>query len=219
MRYCEALTSATGYGYWFFPPVDLDLLWDGEQVFWSFSDTDEWFPLSGTDAAAIQYPGFSDTFDQLVPAALKGMSPPFLTAMPENGIIQVWTGFLAKTRPGWSLLVRAPVNLKPIPGLFTWEGIVETDLWFGPLFNNFRFIKTDTPVKLRANTPFIQVQPIPQVAYRDETVADFSVEDTSALGPEDWRRLERVLQTDPDPEARMGLYAVTIRKRPAASSI
>ncbi|HTT80194.1 MAG TPA: hypothetical protein VMF86_10990, partial [Stellaceae bacterium] len=26
MRYCDALTSATAYGYWIFPPIDIRLL-------------------------------------------------------------------------------------------------------------------------------------------------------------------------------------------------
>lgn len=213
MRYCEALTSATGYGYWFFPPIDLDLMWDGQQVFWSFGDDDEWYPLSGSASGSIQFPGFADTFDDLAPERLRGYSPPFLSVLPENGNIQIWTGYLAKTRPGWSLMVRAPVNLNPIPGLFTWEGIVETDVWTGPLFNNFRFIKTDVTVKLRANTPFLQVQPIPQTAYRGQAVEGFTASDAGSMSEADWGQLARILLPDPDQEARQGLYAVTVRRR------
>ena len=38
-RYCDALTAATGFGWWVFPPTDLDLLWDGQDVFWHCSDS------------------------------------------------------------------------------------------------------------------------------------------------------------------------------------
>lgn len=213
MRYCDALTSATGYGYWIFPPIDIRLLWDGEQISWSYGEDEEWLPLSGTDTGAVQFPDYAATFDALAPEQLKGYSPPFMTAMPEPGGIQIWTGLLAKTRPGWSLAVRPPVNLPPIPGLATWEGIVETDIWIGPLFNNFRITKTDFPVHIRAYAPFLQVQPVPQLAYREETLSDFICRPVSEMSGEDWDRLGEVLLPDPDHEARQGRYAVTVRKR------
>lgn len=213
MRYCDALTSATGYGYWLFPPLDIRLQWDGEQVFWSYGEVEEWLPLSGTDSGAVQFPDFAPDFDAVAPAELRGYSPPFLTALPELGAVQIWTGLLAKTRPGWSLSVRSPVNLPGIPGLVAWEGIVETDIWLGPLFNNFRITRTDSPVHLRAHAPFLQVQPVPQLAYREETLADFSVGGVADLTDEDWSRLGKVLLPDPDREARQGAYAVAVRKR------
>ena len=213
MRYCDALTSATGYGYWVFPPMDIRLIWDGEQVFWSYGDDEDWMPLSGTDSSAVQFPDYATLFDEQVPAELRGYSPPFLTALPELGGVQIWTGLLAKTRPGWSLSVRLPVNLPPVAGLTAWEGIVETDIWLGPLFANFRITKTDFPVHIRAETPFIQVQPIPQIAYRDENLAAYSCADPADLDETDWAQLSRVLLPHPDAELRQGSYAVTVRKR------
>ena len=52
-----------------------------------------------------------------------------------------------------------------------YEGIVETDRWFGPLFTNLRFTRTDVPVRLRADFPLAQVQPLPRLAYADSTLA------------------------------------------------
>ena len=213
MRYCDALTSATGYGYWVFPPMDFRLLWDGEQVFWSYGDDESWLPLSGTDSGAVQFPNYSAVFDASAPEALRGYSPPFLTALPELGGVQIWTGLLAKSSPGWSLSVRAPVNLPPAPGISTWEGIVETDIWLGPLFTNIRLTRTGVPIHLRAHTPFLQVQPVPQLAYREETLASFACTDAAELSGSDWDRLGEVLLPHPDHEARQGSYAVKVRKR------
>lgn len=213
MRYCDALTSATGYGYWIFPPMDLRLLWDGEQVFWSYGEDESWLPLSGTDSGAVQFPGHAAAFDAIAPDFLRGYSPPFLTALAELGGVQIWTGLLARTRPGWSLSVRSPVNLPPIPGLAAWEGIVETDIWFGPLFNNFRLTKTGVPVHIRAHWPLLQVQPVPQLAYREETLGAFACAEASELTGTDWDRLGQVLLPHPDPNVRQGSYAVMVRKR------
>lgn len=213
MRYCDALTSATGYGYWIFSPLDFRLLWDGEQIFWSFGDDESWLPLSGTPSGAAQFPDYAAVFDEVAPEALRGYAPPFLTALPELGGIQIWTGLLAKTRPGWSLSVRPPVNLPSVPGLAAWEGIIETDIWFGPLFSNFRLTKTDVPVHIRAHWPLLQVQPVPQLAYREETLASFSCSPPSELTASDWDRLGQVLLPHPDHSVRRGAYAVTVRKR------
>lgn len=213
MRYCDALTSATGYGYWVFPPIDFRLMWDGEQIFWSRDDEDDWLPVSGTSSGAIQLPGFSQVFDEVAPSYLAGYSPPFLTALPELGGVQIWTGLLVKTRPGWSLNVRSPVNLPNISGLDAWEGIVETDVWFGPLFNNFRITRTNSPVIIRSGAPFLQVQPVPQIAYSDAAQSDFTCVGPDGLGEDEWGDLSKVLLPNPDWEARQGEYAVRIRKR------
>ena len=113
LRYCDALTSATGYGYWVFPPLDIRLIWNGEEIFWSYGPDESWLPLSGTDSGAVQFPNYATAFDATAPEFLHGYSPPFLTALPEQGGVQMWTGLLARTRPGWSLSVRSPVNLPP----------------------------------------------------------------------------------------------------------
>ena len=113
MRYCDAVTSATGFGYWVFPPVDVRLLWDGEQIVWSVRRRRAVAASVRHPSGAVQFPGFAAAFDAMVPEALRGYSPPFLTALPELGAVRIWTGLLARTRPGWSLSVRPPVTSRP----------------------------------------------------------------------------------------------------------
>jgi hypothetical protein len=213
MRYCDSLTTATGYGYWLFPPIDLQLMWDGEQIFWSYDNAAAWLPLSGAASGAAQFPGFSAKFDEHAPPHLQGYSPPFLTALPELGGVQIWTGLIARTKPGWSLNVRLPVNLPPTPGLTAWEGIVETDHWFGPLFTNFRITRTDFPVLLRAHIPFLQVQPIPQMAYREDVLNTLRLNSIDDMSADDWSDFGDVLVPDEAKLDHQGTYAVRTRKR------
>ena len=119
-----------------------------------------WFPLT-----KVQFPGFADYFNKTAPAEVKDFSPSFLSAFKEPGVVQIWSGLIARTIPEWSLLVRSPVNLARSQGYENYEGIIETDRWFGPLFTNVRLTRTYVPVEFNEEYPFIQVQPVPRSAY------------------------------------------------------
>jgi hypothetical protein len=80
---------------------------------------------------AAQFPGHAARFDEAAPEGLRGCAPPFLTVLPEPGTVQIWTGLMARAAPDWSLLVRAPANLPAPGGYAVYEGIVESDRWFG----------------------------------------------------------------------------------------
>jgi hypothetical protein len=210
-RYCDAVTSASGYGWWVFPPMDLQLIWDGEAVFWHFESAPDWLPLT----SAAQFPGFSTAFNHAAPADLEGCAPPFLTALPEPGVVQIWTGLMVRTAPDWSLLVRGPANLAGTGGFSLYEGIVETDQWFGPLFTNLRLTRTHKPVQLRSDFPLLQVQPLPRLAYADETLdATDLVPDMASMRQEDWAAYHSsIVVPNDDPERGFGAYSVAVRKR------
>ena len=66
---------------------------------------------------------------------------------------------MALTQPNWSLLVRSPANYPKQDGYTAYQGIIETDEWFGPLFINLRLTRTDTPITLRTDIPLMQSSP------------------------------------------------------------
>lgn len=209
-RYCDAVTTASGFGWWVFPPIDLQLLWDGEDVYWHYEGVANWLPLR----AAAQFPHQAARFDAIAPPALRGCSPPFLTALPEPGAVQIWTGLMARSAADWSLLVRAPANL-PLPGGYAlYEGVVETDRWFGPLFTNLRLTRTDRPVVLRADFPLAQVQPLPRSAYSDSTLDWMEVVSGIAeLHPNDWAEYYQTIVVPNLSASAPGTYAVAARRR------
>lgn len=209
-QYCDAVTQASGFGWWLFAPLDLSLFWDGSEVHWTWPGHDSWLPLE-----AAQYPGLRPRFDEAVPEHLRGTAPPLLTALAEPGVVQVWTGLFARTRPGWSLLLRAPANLPPAPGYVAYEGIVEADRWFGPVFTNIRLTRTDAPVRLRADQPFLQAQPLPRAAYADATMAAMATVDRPEdFAASDWHDYEDAVA---GPALRgdrtLGQYAIAARRR------
>jgi hypothetical protein len=209
-RYCEAVTTASAFGWYLFPPLEFTVQWDGTDVIWTYEGAEAWYPLT-----SAQFPGFAGYFDGLAPPEMQGFSPPFLSALPEPGVLQVWTGHIATTRPGWSLLVRPPANLPRSQCYELFEGIVETDRWFGPLFINVRLTRTEFPIRFGPEMPLVQVQPVPRSVYAEETLGKFGyVDDLAGLTPDDWERYRAtVVKPNLDPHRRPGQYAVAARKR------
>jgi len=212
VRYCEAVCSATAFGWWLFCPIDCWVLYDGTGMFWS-QDGDTWLPLSD----ACHFPGFPEKWDEVAPPELAGMCPPFLTALGEHGgFLQVQFGLMARAAPGWGLLVRRPANFPLMTHVEHFEGIVEPESWFGPLFINLRLTKTDTPIRLRADLPLAQVQPVPCTLYGDAVLGDMQMAaprlaDFGATEWSDYTR--RVAEPNRRPDRPYGAYAVETRKR------
>lgn len=209
-RYCDAITQASAFGYYLFAPMDFSLLWDGADIFWTYAGLDRWLPLE-----AAQFPHFSAAFDAAAPADLAGLAPPFLTVLPEPGHVQLWTGLFARTAPDWSLLLRPVANLPQSGGFVPYEGIVETDRWFGPLFTNLRLTRTGTPLRISAQMPLVQAQPLPRDLYADATLDRFTnLPDLGDVSDADWDGYRRsIVAPNSRPDRPLGGYAVEGRRR------
>ena len=209
-RFCEAMRSASAFGWYLFLPIGFSLMWDGgSDIVWTYPGEDAWFPLK-----TAQFPGFATQFDRVAPKENRGFSPPFLAAFKEPGVVQIWTGLVARSAPGWSLLVRPPANLARSQSYDYFEGIVETDRWFGPLFTNIRLTRTNTPIEFDPEFPFLQVQPVLRT-FSDKKLDDFRVvHELSSLDDADWEAFRNtVVLPSSDPERRNGQYAAVSRKR------
>jgi hypothetical protein len=209
-RYCEALTSASAFGWYLFPPISFSLIWDGgSDVIWTYQGADAWLPLR-----TAQFPHFADHFDRVAPPEFRGFSPPFLSAFKEPGVVQIWSGLFARTAPDWSLLVRAPANLAHSQGYDHYEGIVETDRWFGPLFTNVRLTRTNVPVEFDAEFPFVQVQPVHRAVYGDALDAFDVVPGLDDFGSREWDDFRTtVVVPNVDPHRQRGQYAAAVRRQ------
>jgi hypothetical protein len=209
-QYCEALRSASSFGWYVFPPIDFTLQWDGAEIIWTYRGARAWYPLT-----SAQFPGFSAAFDRAAPKHLRGFAPPFLTAVAEPGIVQMWSGLFVASREDWSILVRPPANLPRSLAYDLYEGIVESDRWFGPLFTNLRLVKTDVPIHFSTETPLVQVQPLHRSTYADEISNRVGlVRGLDEYTNDVWSRYEdSMVKPNLDPARPVGAYATEVRKR------
>ena len=76
-------------------------------MMWTWEGVADWMPLK-----AAQFPDFRQFVDSLAPAEIQQYSPPFLGALQEPGLLQLWTGYVAQhVARLLCQLVRAPANL------------------------------------------------------------------------------------------------------------
>lgn len=209
-QYCEALRTASSFGWYAFTPIDFTLQWDGSEVIWTYQGARSWYPLT-----TAQFPGYQSTFNRIAPKRLRGLSPPFLTAVPAMGIIQIWTGLMIETSENWSVLVRPPANLPRNVAFDGYEGVIETDRWFGPLFTNIRLVKTDVPIHFSTEIPLLQIQPLHRSTYSEEICNSFEViGDPAEFAGSAWSKYEEtIVRPNLDPERPVAAYATAVRRR------
>ena len=215
-RYCEAVTAATGFGWWVFPPTDLQFLWDGHDIFWQCTGWQDWLPLM----PAAQFPDFASRFDEAAPASLAGCSPPFLSALPEPGTLQIWTGLMARTAPDWSLLIRAPANL-PLPGGYHH---VRGDRGIRPLVRPVVH-QSAFHAHQCAGTPAGRLSACPGPTIATRGLCRFDPRRhrydrrMAGLSEHDWANYQdTIAMPNDDPDRSFGGYATAARKRSRAAA-
>jgi len=204
-RYCEALRRASGYGWYFFPPVNFSLRLERNVTYWTYEGAKGWETLRGA-----QYPGFRRQFAQAAPEEAQPCAPLCLAAAREPGVVQIWSGYLARTAPGWSLLSRGPANIPVTEDYEHFEGMVDTDSWFGPLFINVKLTRTNSDVRFHTRYPLFQVQPVLRECYQNPA---FELLEGGDLKADDWRRFVATMDPNKDQDRALGHYAADARRR------
>jgi len=212
-QYCEALTTASAFGWYVCSPIDFHVQWDGTDLIWTRDSGATWSPVT-----RVQYPGLPEAFDDKAPEDIKDYAPPFLSTVLSGllpGALQIWTGYLVRTRRDWSLLVRPPANLPRSVGYEAYEGIMETDRWFYPLFVNLRITATDRPIFFDSGKPLVQVQPLRRETYNEADLRTAAFRHgLDEFRDADWADYRKsVVERTHSGMVRPGRYASAVRKR------
>ncbi len=220
-RVCSPMTEANGFGWYIYPPADFAVRWDGRSAEWSLLEENEptwWRSLNGGRASLLPegrnlLKNVSDDRRDSLDIFEKYGGIPFIEADPRNGsMLEIITGLLARTSPGWSLLVRDVPNWPRFGQYEVIEGIVETDWYRSYIPTMIRLIDQHRVVRFHRNLPIMAVQPIPRVALdagRREPVTKAGISEfPQDVWQEfvDWRRRKQ------DP-ARSAFYAREQRQR------
>jgi len=214
-RLCEAMRSASAFGWYLYPPIGFTVMWDGgSEMVWTYAGAEAWHAVTTT-----HFPGFPSHFDRMAPVDLKPFVPPFLAAFKEPGILQIWTGVIARTASGWSLLVRSPANLVHSKAYDFLEGIIKTDSWFGPLFTTIRLTRINAPIEFSPEVPFLQVQPVHRAQCYDKLDNYQVVPNMSGLTQDDWGAFRNTLIQPAATSKRQAKRSAASRQQPANRAV
>ncbi|MEH6631752.1 MAG: DUF6065 family protein [Halopseudomonas aestusnigri] len=154
-KFCEPFTAANTSGALICPPIDFSLTWTGTEILADLEGVEDTVIVD-----KLYLPDYADYWQTIAPDWALEVIPPFLEAVPERGLLQVFTGLYVQTQPGISTWIRGPINWPQSGNCMANEGIVETDWWAGPLFFVLQMQKTDYPVSFYRHTPFVQAIPV-----------------------------------------------------------
>lgn len=176
MRWCGPFAHANAYGFWVFPPFDLDVVWHGGRSF------EHRFESLYTDEDASLVSRLQRPEDRYRYTPRKKIE--FGSTL--ESVVSIWTGCIFQTPPGWSLMIRDPININASAILRVQEAILETDWMPYDIWINLQFIQQDKWVQIRRGEgwpPIAQLVPVPTAAYDPPwRLTDGPLERTSAKG-------------------------------------
>ncbi len=183
-RFCSPFLAASSLGWFVYPPIDFSLVWTGSEFYWRPNGDPHWVVCE-----RVYLPGFVERFQSVAPEANQLDATAFLEIFPEQGAIQVWSGWAARTNPGWTLWSCAPIN-RPGPSAYrVLNAVIESDWWPGPVITVLQFQKTDIPVNFRRRRPMFQIVPMPYAVQNAvERCEQTIVPGLEAFDEDDWRR-------------------------------
>lgn len=215
-RHCEPVRIASAFGWYIFPPEDIFLKWNGSDTFHLIGD--EWLPLMPS-----QLPGLEAYWDQHAPNNMKGMAPPYISPLPVKGFVQIWSGLLCATLPGWSVLIRPPANMRGSHMYNCFEGLIEADEFQPfPLFINIQLLTTDALIRIPKEIPLFQVQPLMRATYGKDAHQSIEREGLAlaadglpAMSAHDWAGYRKTVRIEDTETAvfESGHYTAATRKR------
>lgn len=90
----------------------------------------------------------------------------FTFGMVEPAVVQIWTGLIFETPPGWCLHIRSPINF-PRTSIQVMEGILETDFMQQDIWVNTVFTQENEWVEFRKDIPLAQFIPIKRESFSE----------------------------------------------------
>jgi hypothetical protein len=162
VRWCGPFTNANKAGWWVFPPVDVDIVWKGGSDF----EYDVLTPYSDADYHLIRFLLHEDEgadVDRWLPE--EGRTK-FSWGLVDEGVVQIWTGCIFETPPGWGLHIRSPINFPPQP-FHVMEAVLETDWLRYDIWLNVAFDRQNEVARLRRDDwpPIAQLVPVHRESY------------------------------------------------------
>lgn len=159
VRFCGPFTSANAAGWWVFSPVDIDIVWKGGREF----EHELLSPYDDTDWHLVRFLADDTDQEHIDKWSRGGGRTKFTWGLVDVGVVQIWTGCMFETPPGWGLQLRSPANFPP-RACHVMEAVLETDWLQYDIWLNLVFDRPGEVVRLRRDEwpPIAQLVPMPR---------------------------------------------------------
>lgn len=173
VKFCRPFSSCNALGLWLYPPIDFNVKWNGGKDF-EHQLLEPWPNTEHDLVKSLVKPSDQVNSNDFCPP--QGRSK-FTWGSVEEGVMQLWTGCIFKTPPGWCLQLRSPINLYN-PDYHVMEGILETDWMQYDIWINVAFHTKNKWIEFRKNQwpPLAQLIPL----RRESVDGDWKFEETIA---------------------------------------
>jgi Family of unknown function (DUF6065) len=162
-QWCGPYTNANRAGFWLYSPIDIDFTWDGESF--QIHHMEEY---GGEDYSLVKNlvrPSDNSNFEKwCFPGAGRTKTT---IGLVEKNVIQLWTGIIFETPPGWCLHIRSPVNF-PKSGIEIMEAVLETDWMHYDIWMNVVCTEKNKKISIRKDTPIAQIIPVRRETFKAE---------------------------------------------------
>jgi hypothetical protein len=162
LRWCGPYTNANKYGFWIYPPIDFNFIYkDGK-----FEH--EYLEEYGNDdykiIRSLIKPCDNSKPDKWLPE--EGRTK-FTWGAVEPNVVQIWTGLIFQTPPGWCLHIRSPINFQ-YTKYHVMEAILETDWMQYDIWINLVCDQENEKFHINKKTPLAQILPVRRESYEEK---------------------------------------------------
>jgi Family of unknown function (DUF6065) len=180
-RYCMPFIEANRAGWYIYSPVDLDVSYCSErEEQWEM----DWISGYVEDSELEVLADLAD--NGLIDGRV--VRPRNKLVLSERGdepsaTLQIWTGYVFKTSPGWNLWVRGPINRSFDLPYHVDESIIRTDLVARDIWINLRFYRPSELARIRrSGLPLAHFLLVPADLGHDLSVLDVDSTDLECRG-------------------------------------
>lgn len=162
-QWCGPYINANQSGFWVYSPIDMDFVMkeDGFQVLSCEDYDDEDFR---TVSSLVRHEDDSDFQKWTFPGSGRTKTT---FGLVEKNVIQIWTGLIFETPPGWCLHIRSPINFKK-EDFHVVEAILETDWMQYDIWINLSVNEINKKISIRKNEPIAHLVPTRRETFKGE---------------------------------------------------
>jgi hypothetical protein len=163
VQWCEPYANANQSGFWMYSPIDIDLVMkdEGLEVINCERYGEEDYEIV---KSLIRQEDQSD-FQKWIFPGIGRTKTSF--GFVEKNVVQIWTGIIFETPPGWCLHIRSPINFERTDFAIM-EAVLETDWMQYDIWMNVIINEKNKPIAIRKDVPIAQIIPVRRESFKGD---------------------------------------------------